>query len=88
MNAIKQFRVEAWKSQDFNGVWTRDLAITERRSNQLSYDVGRWSFVSSNEPLKNGCEVIYEIAFITTMIIAYLMILIVFYRLLNQQWMQ
>ena len=44
--------------------------------------------MSSNEPLKNGCEVIYEIAFITAMIIAYLMILIVFYRLLNQQWMQ
>ena len=34
------------------------------RSNQLSYeitDVGSWSFVSSNEPVKNGCEVIYEI---------------------------
>ena len=33
-----------------------------RRSNQLSYeatDVGSWSFVSSNEPVKNGCEVIY-----------------------------
>ena len=29
----------------------------------LSYeatDVGSWSFVSSNEPVKNGCEVIYE----------------------------
>ena len=34
-----------------------------QRSNQLSYeatDVGSWSFVSSNEPVKNGCEVIYE----------------------------
>ena len=44
--------------QDFNGVWTRDLAIPVRRSNQLSYeatDVGSWSFVSSNEPVKNGC---------------------------------
>ena len=30
---------------------------------QLSYeatDVGSWSFVSSNEPVKNGCEVMYE----------------------------
>ena len=30
-----------------------------RRSNQLSYeatDVGSWSFVSSNEPVKSGCE--------------------------------
>ena len=51
------------KSQDFNGVWTRDLAIPVRRSNQLSYDAtddGSWSFVSSNEPVKNGREVIYE----------------------------
>ena len=60
---FKQLRIEAWKSQDFNGVWTRDLTIPVRRSNQLSYeatDVGSWSFVSSNEPVKNGCEVIYE----------------------------
>ena len=48
---FKQLRIEAWKSQDFNGVWTRDLAIPVRRSNQLSYeatdatDVGSWSFV-------------------------------------------
>jgi len=37
--------------------WTRDLAILVRRSNQLSYeatDVGRWSFVSCNEPVRNG----------------------------------
>ena len=33
------------------------------RSNQLSYeatDVGRWSFVGSNEPVRNECAVIYE----------------------------
>ena len=56
-------RVRAWKCQDLNGVWTRDLAIPVGRSNQLSYeatDVGSWSFVSSNEPVTNGCEVIYE----------------------------
>ena len=60
---FKQLCIEAWKSQDCNGVWTLDLAIPVRRSNQLSYeatDVGSWSFVSSNEPVKNGCEVIYE----------------------------
>ena len=28
---FKQVRIEAWKSQDFNGVWTRDLAIPVRR---------------------------------------------------------
>ena len=42
---LKQLRIEAWKSQDFNGVWTRDLAIPVRRSKQLSYkpiDVGSW----------------------------------------------
>ena len=61
---IKQLRIEAWKSHDFNGVWTRYLAKPMRRSNQLSYeatDVGSWSFVSSNEPVKNGCEGIYEV---------------------------
>ena len=55
--------IEAWKSQDLHWVWTRDLAIPVQCSNQLSYeatDVGSWSFVSSNEPVKNGCEVIYE----------------------------
>ena len=60
---FKQLHKEALKSQDFNGVWTRDLAIPVRRSNQLSYEatgVERWSFVSSNEPVNNGCEVIYE----------------------------
>ena len=35
---FKQLRIEAWKSQDFNGVWTRDLAIPVRRSNQLSFE--------------------------------------------------
>ena len=51
-----QLRREAWKIQDFNGVWTRDLAIPVRRSNQLSYeatDVGSWSFVGSNGPVRN-----------------------------------
>ena len=61
---FKQLRIGAWKSQDSNGVWNRDLAIPVRRSNQLSYeatDFGSWSFVSSNEPVKNGCEMIYKI---------------------------
>ena len=39
MNAnFLQLRREAWKFQDFNGVWTRNLAIPVRRSNQLSYE--------------------------------------------------
>ena len=60
---FKQLHIEAWKSQDFNGAWTRDLVIPVRHSNHLSYeatDVESWSFVSSIEPVKNGCEVIYE----------------------------
>ena len=60
---FKSSKLWSKKSQDFNGVWTRDLAIPVRRSNQLSCeatDVGSWSFVSSNEPVKNGCKVIYE----------------------------
>ena len=80
---FKQLRTEAWKSQDFNGVWSRDLAIPVRRSNQLSYeatDIGSWSFVSSNQPVKNGCEVIYEMFRILNCrfeIMAYLIIIIV-----------
>ena len=35
---FKQLRLDAWKSQDFNGVWTRDLTIPVRHSNQLSYE--------------------------------------------------
>ena len=31
--------IEAWKRQDFNGVWTRDLMIPVQCSNQLSYEV-------------------------------------------------
>ena len=48
--------MEAWKIQDFNRVWTVDLAIPVRRSNQLTYeatDVGNCSFVGSNEPMRN-----------------------------------
>ena len=33
---FKQLRKEPWKSQDFNGVWTRKLTTPVRRSNQLS----------------------------------------------------
>ena len=68
MNAIYAMAyIEAWKSQDFNGVWNRDLAIPVRRSNKLRYeatDVGSWSFVGSNEPVRNECEVIYMKYFI------------------------
>ena len=51
--------VEAWKIQDFNGIWTRDLTIPVRCSNQLNYevtDIGNWSFVGSKEPVRNECE--------------------------------
>ena len=47
-----QLRKEAWEIQDFNGVWTRDLAIPVRRSNQLNYEatnVRNWSFVCSQQ---------------------------------------
>ena len=33
-----QLRIEAWKIQNFNGVWTRDLMIPVRRSHQLRYE--------------------------------------------------
>ena len=43
------------KIQDFNGVWTRDLAITDAMLYQLSYeatDVGSRSIVGSYVPVK------------------------------------
>ena len=52
---LLQLRKEAWKIQEFNGVWTRNLAIPVRRSNQLSYeatDVGSWSFLGSLKETK------------------------------------
>ena len=62
MNAIYAFAyIEAWKSQDFNRVWTRELAISVRHSNQLSFettDVGSWSFMDPREPVRIECEVI------------------------------
>ena len=45
--------------QDFNGIWTGDLAIPVRCSNQRSYeaaDVGSWSLLSSQLPLISNFE--------------------------------
>ena len=56
--------IEAWKSQNFNRVWTSDLSIPVRRANQLSYediDIGSWSFVGRKEPVRNEREILYEI---------------------------
>jgi len=55
---FKQSRREALQR-----VWTHDLVIPVRRFNQLRYeatDVGRWSFLGSNEPtpllhMEAGC---------------------------------
>ena len=51
-----RLRKEAWKKiQDFNGVWTRDLAITGAMLYQLSYeatDVRNRSIVGSYVPVK------------------------------------
>ena len=62
INAI--LKAIACKSLKMSGVQRGlNFAIPVGRSNQLSYeatDVGSWSFVSSNEPVTNGCEVIYE----------------------------
>ena len=62
MNAIFAIAyIEAWK--DFNVISTHDISIPVRRSKQLSYEdtgVGSWSFVGSNEPVRNEFEVMYE----------------------------
>ena len=51
--------------QVFNRIWTRDLAIPVRRSNQLSYeatDVGSWSIMCSYVPVKEvNVTNVYEI---------------------------
>ena len=54
------------------------VVIPLRRSNQVSYedtDVGSWSFVVSNEPVRNECEVIHEVFHILKYFI--------YFRLLN-----
>ena len=64
---LMQLRIEAWKKkiQDFNGVWTHDLAIPVRCSNQLSYeatDVGSGSIMGSYVPMKEmSVNDVYEI---------------------------
>ena len=63
INAIQAIANRSLKNSGLQQGLTRDIAILVRRSNQLSYeatDVGSWSFVSSNEPMRNECEVIYE----------------------------
>ena len=54
--------VKKKKIQDFNGVWTHDLAIPVRCSNQLSYeatDVGSWSIMCSYVPLEKKMHSIW-----------------------------
>ena len=36
-NVLRNYVRSLKKNQDFNGIWTRDLAIPVRLSNQLSY---------------------------------------------------
>ena len=68
MNAIVAIASrEAWKIQEFNGVWTHDLAMLVRPSNQLSYeatDVGSRSFGGSNVPVMNESmnDITYEMS--------------------------
>ena len=56
-----------YRSLKYSGlqrVWTSDLALAVRRSDQLSYeatDVRSWSFVSPNQPVKEEWEGIFEI---------------------------
>ena len=43
-----------WKIQDFNRVWTRELAIPVWRSNQLSYDEGLMLETSASQIFHGG----------------------------------
>ena len=54
---FKQSRVEAWKGQDLNGVWTRDLAIPMRGRKQTP--LKSWLFQASTRDCLNcvhNCE--------------------------------
>ena len=54
-----------WSSQ----LWTQFKQLRIEAWKSQSYeatDVGSWSFVSSNEKKKNGCEMIYEMFHIPT----------------------
>ena len=51
INAIHAIAYRSLKIKDFNGVWTCDLVIPVKCSNQLRHevtDIGSWSFVGSN----------------------------------------
>ena len=56
VNAIYAIALKSLKKiQDFNGIWTRDLTIPVRCSNQLSYEataIGSWSVKGSYVPVK------------------------------------
>ena len=44
---FKQLRIQAWKSQDFNGLWTRDLVITNSAMKPLTLWAGHlWVLMS------------------------------------------
>ena len=51
------------KNQDFNGIWTRDLVIPVRRSNQLSYMKPPIVPLFSN-PEKNGLHSVCSLQFL------------------------
>ena len=53
----KQLQIEAWKSPDFNGVWTRDRTIPVRRPNQLSYEATVVLKKSGLQSVSRGREV-------------------------------
>ena len=62
-----KWNYDAWKIQDFKGIWTRDLGIPVRRSTQLSYeatDFESWSFVGCNVPLRDLKSRKLEITFV------------------------
>ena len=67
--------------QVFSRIWTRDLAIPVRRSNQLSYeatDVGSWSIMCSYVPVKevNFDKCIWNKSYVHLMMMMMMIIII------------
>ena len=64
MNAISAIAYRSLRNSGLQPGLTCDFVIPVQRSNQLNYeatDVGNWSFAGSNEPVRNECELIYEV---------------------------
>ena len=56
------WKEEARKNQGFNGIWTRDLRVTDAMLYQLSYEATHWEqgqFIEFISPMRSENDVKY-----------------------------